>query len=54
MMHEVTVNLDLFGALMKKVIMGNLYGTSIVTMNGRTSSLRGTMSVKTSITTKTQ
>jgi hypothetical protein len=39
---EMTINLDMFGVLMKNIIVTNLYGTPLVTMNRRTSRLRGT------------
>jgi hypothetical protein len=46
--NELTINLDMFCALMENIIMSNLYDTSIVTMTGR----KGTpMSDKTAIVT---
>jgi hypothetical protein len=42
MLDQMTINLDMFGALMKNIIMSNLYGTLIVTMKRRTSRLRNT------------
>jgi hypothetical protein len=37
MSNEMTINIDMFCALMKNIIMNNLYGTPIVIMNRRTS-----------------
>jgi hypothetical protein len=30
--NEVTVNFNMFGSLMENIIVGNLYGTTIVTI----------------------
>jgi hypothetical protein len=30
--NEVTVNFNMFGSLMENIIVGNLYGTAIVTI----------------------
>jgi hypothetical protein len=40
--NEVTVNLDMFSALVKNIIVSNLNGTLIVTMDGRTAKQRDT------------
>ena len=41
-LDELTINLDMFCVLMENIIISNLYGTSIVTMNGRITGLRNT------------
>jgi hypothetical protein len=42
MLDERTINLDMFGTFIEYIIMSNLYGTLIVTINERTSKLRNT------------
>jgi hypothetical protein len=42
MLDEMTINLDIFCALMKNIIMSNLYGTPIVVVNRRTRGFRNT------------
>jgi hypothetical protein len=42
MSNEVTVNLDMFSALVNNIIVSNLNGTLIVTMDGRTAKWRDT------------
>jgi hypothetical protein len=42
MSNKVTVNLDMFSALVNNIIVSNLNGTLIVTMDGRTAKQRDT------------
>jgi hypothetical protein len=35
-LNEMTIKLDMFGALMKNIIMGNLYSTQIDIINEKT------------------
>jgi hypothetical protein len=42
MMDEVTINLNVLGALKKKIIMSNVNDTTIVTVNTGTGGLRST------------
>jgi hypothetical protein len=42
MSDEMTINLDIYCALMENIIISNLCDTPIITMNRRTSGLRNT------------
>ena len=42
MMHKMPINLDMFGVLVEHVIVSNLNGTSISTLDRRGNMLRGT------------
>ena len=42
MTDEMAINLNVFGTIMEDIIVSNLYGTAIVTMEGSSTGMRNT------------